>query len=411
MNKNILGVLHIADHEIRLLVGEFFESRLNILKVEQVEVAGSSLHSFNSDLVSEAIRKAVVNASRNLGVVIEKVLLMIPSNDVVIEHAKVNLLINGHMGEDIYTLAYSEALKHVAPESMITVNALISHYYINGNLTKRNLVNEICEQLSMDVDYYYAPKSLVFKLVNCVEKIGLQIIDIGLDGLSFAKEASLFDASLDLPVIGVSIERESTHLYLYNKGALISSQMLQTGSLPWLAKLSDDFGLPLNKCAKILYYNLDLSEKEQVNAPIYLWSSDSKTNVMSYNELKQSVSGTVSEFLDTLRSVCEPILESKKVRFVLTGEAAMVSGLDEALASLSDCEVTAYYPETFGVRETRFGPLIGMFYLYKDMHQYRSEDQNSVDIHEFDRVINSSKHDLDSEDSITKRLKKFFFDH
>ena len=35
MDKQIFAALEIADHEVRLLVGEFFNTRFNIIKVER----------------------------------------------------------------------------------------------------------------------------------------------------------------------------------------------------------------------------------------------------------------------------------------------------------------------------------------------------------------------------------------
>lgn len=45
MDKQIFAALEIADHEVRLLVGEFFNTRFNIIKVERVPVAAFSFIS------------------------------------------------------------------------------------------------------------------------------------------------------------------------------------------------------------------------------------------------------------------------------------------------------------------------------------------------------------------------------
>lgn len=410
MDKNILAALEITNHEVRLLVGEFFNTRLNILKVERVEILRNSTMGFDEKAAIEGIRKAIVNASRNLGVVIEKVLLLIPSEEIHIERIKVDLLINGHMGDDIYKVAYKEVFKRKSSDQSILVNALIKRYYINGNLTKRSLINEICETLSVDAEYYYAPSSSVFRLAKCVEKVGLQIVDIGLDALCFANEASLFDLSLDIPTVGIRIEREATYLYLYNKGALLSSQQLEYGTIEWLRILANEYQLPISTAARILYYNLNMSDKEVPNAPIYLWSSDSKTQTMYYQDMKSLVEDEVLHFKEIIKEVCDPILSHGPVKFILTGEGSLVEGLDSLIHKETDCEVNLYTPDTFGVRESTFASLLGLFYLYNDASQLREMNQTSVDTNEFTKMITSSGRDIDGEDSITKRLKKILFD-
>ncbi|NLL75486.1 MAG: cell division protein FtsA, partial [Erysipelothrix sp.] len=79
MEKQIIAALEIADREVRLLVGQFYNGRLNILKVERVSHLGVVGYTIMSEsIIVDAIKKAVENASRNLGVVIESVILMVP---------------------------------------------------------------------------------------------------------------------------------------------------------------------------------------------------------------------------------------------------------------------------------------------------------------------------------------------
>ena len=59
MDKQIFAALEIADHEVRLLVGEFFNTRFNIIKVERVPVAGVQFHQLTEpNEVVKAIRRA-----------------------------------------------------------------------------------------------------------------------------------------------------------------------------------------------------------------------------------------------------------------------------------------------------------------------------------------------------------------
>ena len=66
-NKQILAALEIADHELRLIVGEFFNTRFNVIKVERVQCSGvESGQIIDSPLVSETIKKMVASASEKM---------------------------------------------------------------------------------------------------------------------------------------------------------------------------------------------------------------------------------------------------------------------------------------------------------------------------------------------------------
>ena len=65
--KQIFAALELADHEVRLVVGEFHETRFNVLRVERIKSSGI----VNKKIVDErniinAIRKAIQNCSQTL---------------------------------------------------------------------------------------------------------------------------------------------------------------------------------------------------------------------------------------------------------------------------------------------------------------------------------------------------------
>ena len=66
-DQQIYAALELADHEVRLLVGEFHNTRLNILKVEKVKCSGiEGVTIIDQDAVVTALKSAVNNASANL---------------------------------------------------------------------------------------------------------------------------------------------------------------------------------------------------------------------------------------------------------------------------------------------------------------------------------------------------------
>ena len=78
--KQILAALEITDHEVRLLVAEFFNSRLNVIRTEKCENKGmDGLAIKNPKEVVMAIRKVIDQASAQVGTRIERVLLCVPA--------------------------------------------------------------------------------------------------------------------------------------------------------------------------------------------------------------------------------------------------------------------------------------------------------------------------------------------
>lgn len=112
MDKQIFAALDIADHEVRLLVGEFFNTRFNIIKVERVPVAGVQFHQLSEpNEVVKAIRRAAENASRMIGARIERVLLSIPSRDMMRKSLKITVPVSS-FDRRVTVLDVREAVKN-----------------------------------------------------------------------------------------------------------------------------------------------------------------------------------------------------------------------------------------------------------------------------------------------------------
>ena len=60
--KQIFAGIEVADHEVRLVIGEFFNTRFNIIKVERVPCDGIT---YNEVINPEAVTAAVVTAAWN----------------------------------------------------------------------------------------------------------------------------------------------------------------------------------------------------------------------------------------------------------------------------------------------------------------------------------------------------------
>ena len=79
-DKQIFTAIEVADYEVRLIVGEFFNTRFNIIKVERVACDGFDGEKVvNADAITKAIQTAVENAKKMIGASIKSAILAVPS--------------------------------------------------------------------------------------------------------------------------------------------------------------------------------------------------------------------------------------------------------------------------------------------------------------------------------------------
>lgn len=410
MEKQIIAALEIADHEVRLLVGQFFNGRLNILKVERVPHLGVAGYSIMSEThVVDSIKKAIENASRNLGVVIKQVLLLVPGVHMKRINKQLRVPITGRISENDVKRAYKELLNVKAPEGHILTNVLMSKYFVNGSSTRKLPLNERCESLTIEADCYFGKQSIIFPYVSCVEKSGLKIIDIVLDDIGFAKEASLFEASIDKPIVALTLGEKLTKLSLFSKGILLSNDYIDRGFEVFMKKIERTLKVPTDVVHRLLYFNIDLNNENPKDDPIFIWSTKSTSHTLSQVDLMNLVADDIHKFVGEICSSCDPIFENLgEPRFIISGEAAEISGVTDCIEKITEADAVTYRSTTFGVKDYGLTSLVGAFYFYKDQSIFRDVTLSSVDEDEFKRVV--LQYEKDEDDSITQKLKSMFFE-
>ncbi|MEG0076926.1 cell division protein FtsA [Anaerorhabdus sp.] len=415
MDKQIFAALEIADHEIRLILGEFFNTRFNIIKVERVPAFGISNNRISdAEAIQESIKKAVDNATRTVGAKIERVLLCIPSVNMHRYPLKVNTRVESI--ENVVTIqdirrSVKKAMATKIDDSLAMVQAVCVKYTCNGISTRRMPLNEKCSDLTIDIDLLCVDRDVAFDLVRCVEETGLSVMDIYLDTFALAKEAALFEQTMDQNVIVIKLERQTTTLGLLSKGKLMNSDIFENGIDTWIDSIKEKFDLPNETISRLLKYNARLDETSYTNSPIYIWANHGETFTMSEKELCGCIEKDIQKWLSDMKSICLPILNSNKTTVMITGEGGELQGLATLLSKQLGVEVKNYTPETLGVRYSGLSTCLGLFFAYKDQLPINGQNENSIDMEQFSKTVHYKEQNPDSEEeSITKRLKGMLFE-
>lgn len=224
--QNIIATLELSDHEIRLAVGQFFNKRLMVLKVERVPcsgIVGQSIH--DTSIVAAALRKACEHVGQTLGAPIQRVILALPSVSMHRFNQKISVDTTGRLLLTDVQRGIRQAIKTPLPDHLEIINVIINRTLVNGVTLRRLPLDEACSSFTLDVDLLCADKALVYEYAAVVEKAGLEIQDVSLDHYAIGKEASLFERSMDRVQILIKLERQSTSLSLFAKGKLMSTEV------------------------------------------------------------------------------------------------------------------------------------------------------------------------------------------
>ncbi|MCH4208359.1 MAG: cell division protein FtsA [Solobacterium sp.] len=416
-DKQIFAAVEIADHEVRLIVGEFFNTRFNIIKVERVPVYGLNYHEVtDAKALTEALKRAAADASKMIGASVKKVILAMPSYGMKRYALKSPVKIEGLNGE-ITIADIRRAIKQAESvnigKNLALIQTVCVKYTINGISTRRIPIGEKADELTVDIDLLCADRKLAFDLVSCVESAGLQVMDIYLDVFAVAKEAALFEQAVDQNVIILKTERSSTTLGLLSKGRLTTCFVQPEGVGTMAAPIVEKYGLKSDMAVELLKYSARLNEKIYSSNPVHIWSEKGETRKLTEQELCETVKPNVDKWLNDMAELCRPILQAGSATVIITGEGGEMQGLNELFQKQLKCEAKNYIPETLGGRNAGLTAALGLFYAYKDKLPISGYTDSSLDMDAFIRSVSyrdKNRNTSGKEDTLTNKLKGILFD-
>jgi cell division protein FtsA len=407
-DQNIYAALELTDHEIRLVVGQFHNQRLNVLKVERV-ISGGILGQviIDPNVVAAALRKALDNASRNLAFPIKSVILALPSASMTRTNQKISIPVNNRITSIDIQNAVRQAIKAPIPKDLEIVNVIINKCSVNGVNLRRLPIDEPCDAFIADIDLLCADKAVVYAFAAIVEKAGIEIAEISLDGFAIGKEASLFEKSLDHYIVLIKLERQTTALSLFAKGKLLSTEVLQEGSAAMIQAISEKHKLPLEVADRLLHHNVRLGLEKYPKSPIYLWSNEDKNHTLTEHDVAELIEPKLDAWLQNVHKAISPILNGQGLEIVLSGESADINGLAETLSRQLGAPTSLYVSETLGLRQSALSVCAGLFYVVKDQSAYRVY-QSAVELDQFSAKIKASMGKNSPEDTLGNKFKTMF---
>lgn len=417
-NKQIFAALEVADHEVRLVVGEFFNTRFNIIKVERVPCFGLSFNAVtNPTEVTQAIRTAADNAKKMIGADIQKVIVSMPSYRFRKFTVKSTVDVKG-IDQNVTIQDVREAIRKAENARLDKSYALIQahalRYTVNGVSTKRIPVGEHCAKMSVDIDLLCADRQLSFDLITCVENAGLSVLDIFPDVYAVSKEAALFEQNANQQVIILKMEREVTTLALSKNGRISTAAVMPAGTGAIASAVCDQYGLNSETAVELMKYSARLDQEVCSSNPVYIWAEGKESRTISEQQLVDCLRPNVNLWLESIEKTCVPILQAGSTTVMITGEGGETQGLSELVQKRLGVETTCYIPETLGGRNAGLTACLGLFYAYQDKLPITGSIEDSLDMDAFAKAVafreKPSKKQENKEDTLTNKLKGLFLE-
>lgn len=407
--KRVYASIEIADQEIRLVVLEIFESRYNVLRVESVACSGAQNQTIvNEANVVSAIRTAVTNAQAALGYRIERVLLAIPSVNVMRSNQKVHVQIeDGTKSIRLFHIqqGYNKAIQKKLGDDVEFVNANRISYIVNGQETKKIPLSQTCEEFTMDIDLLYANKEMIYAYARCIEQANLEILDLCLDSYAIAQETAVLVQSNDRPIIQLDLEKDHCTMGFFTNGRLISCANLENGYNSFVEDITKKYRLSDEVGYRLLQNIFSGNEDENSDVIVYIEQKEDMRVEITAKELANVCLPKIRQWIANVNEACTPIVRQGNAKYVITGKGSNISVLKD-MDKAFNAEALIYEEQSIGARDGSYVCGLGMAYAWQDINRIRHSDKISANNNELEASIDSiNQQSKNGEGGFTKKLK------
>lgn len=423
MNSNeILVSLDIGTSSVKVIIGEMVNDAVNIIGVGNVPSKGLKKGSIvDIDETVHSIKRAIEQAERMVGLEINQVVVGVSGSHVMLQPCHGVVAVSSENREitndDVIRVIDAAQVISIPPEREI-IDVTPKQFIVDGLDEINDPRGMIGVRLEMEGTIITGSKTILHNTLRCVERAGLEIVDISLQPLA-AGNFALSKDEKNLGVVLIDIGGGSTTIAIFEEGDLQATTVLPIGG----DHLTKDLSIGLK---------ISTEDAEQIKIKYgHAFYDDASPDVVfdaSIIGSDQKQQFTQLEIADILEARMEEIFQlvEHEMRrmgyhnppggFVLTGGVANLQGVLELAQIVLKNRVRIAVPDYIGVREPQYTTAVGLIHFaYKNAKIQGREIGSSVTSMDLGEKRTSkqsqpkkSKPEKKQEAKMSSKVKKFF---
>lgn len=423
-NNEIYVSLDIGSSSVKVIIGEMANDTLNIIGVGNAKSKGIRKGSIvDIDDTVQTIRRAVEEAERMVGMQINQVIVGITGSHIGIQPCHGVVAVSSEnreiSDEDVYRVMDAAQVVSIPPEREI-INAIPYEFIVDGLDDITDPRGMIGVRLEMHGLLITGLKTVLHNTLRCVERAGLDIVDIVLQPLATAAVVLSKDEQ-NLGTAIIDIGGGTTTMSVFEDGIITETIQVPIGG----DHITKDLSIGLRTTSeaaeeiKIKYgyaFYDDASEEEVFSVPIIGSDQHQQFNQL---EIADIIEARMEEIFELIAAELNRLgVRDLPGGFILTGGVASMPGVMELAQLILQNRVRVASPDYIGVREPKFSTAVGLIrYAYNNaklqginIGETVSEDDHyettnhKKQTHHMDR----EKSDKNPEDTIFAKVKRIF---
>ncbi|MBU5595404.1 cell division protein FtsA [Amphibacillus sp. MSJ-3] len=365
-NNEILVSLDIGTSKIKVIVGEVLSDSLNIIGVGYAESRGMKKGSIvDIDQTVQSIREAIEQAERMVDMRIERVIVGINGNHTqllpcqgIVAVSSENREIND---EDVTRVIDAAQVISVPPEREI-IDVVPKQFIVDGLDEITDPRGMIGVRLEMEGTIITSSRTMLHNILKCVERAGLEVVDICLQPLATGSIA-LSNDERELGVALIDVGGGCTTISIFENNHLVNTRVIPLGGDNITKDISIGLKMSSEDAEMIKLKHGHGFYPDAREEDTFKVTSIGSNQQHTYNQLDLAniIEARMEEiYTYVAREIRRMGYSELPGGFVLTGGCMRMPGTLELAQDLYQSNVRIAIPDYIGVREPQYTSGVGI---------------------------------------------------
>ena len=374
--RHIYTSIDIGTDTTKVVVTELYKGKLNLLAASSTKSDGIKKGLITDvNLASSSLKNAISEVEEMLGFKIKKVLVNIPSYFADFSKIEGEIKIDDSIINGSHISKVLEVALKNSSFSKEIVSIIPIDFSIDGQSGIKDPKGLMGDKLHVRAVVSLVPKKNIYSVVSLIDNIGLEVVDISLNGIGDVNAFKNKEIDSKLGAI-VNIGYETTNVSIYNKGIIIKNSIIGMGG----KNIDNDLSY---------MYKIDLDEANKVKEKFALAHKKFSNKLEFYNisdnlrinqyEVSDIVMSRIEEILSLTRKEINLLANRKMDYVIVTGGVSNMEGFNSVAEEVFGNEVIIGNVNIIGIRNNKYSSAIGNVVYYINRLKLLGIDDTMVD--------------------------------
>ena len=387
--KKIYASIDIGTYSIKIVVGEYFNDKLHVLASHCVSSKGIKKGLITEpNLVADSILEGMNEINSLLGIEIKKVLVNIPDYNVDFKKVNGKISVDGEqIGVSDVNKVIKDSIYNKLDDNFELVTMLPINYKINGERKVERPIGKKAKTLEVEGIMVSTPKKNIYSVLNVLDKIGLEVVDIVINGLSTYYEVK--DRQTDkLDGAVINFGHETTTVSIIENGMISNNETLQIGGVNVEKDVSYVFGVS-REDGRIIKEKFASAHKRycQLNEIFEVKNTVGEVIKLNQLEVSEVVMSRMKEILTLAKKQIRMLTNNEINYIILAGGLTEIKSFKNLAYEIFGKDVIIYTVTTLGCRDNKYVNALGMIKYFVEKMESRGKEVSMLGIEDETALI------------------------